>query len=342
MPEPLMARSEHQLRLRHRLDARLDQIRTRARRAMTARQTQQEREQQQAGVAAGNPHLVTTAMAHRVFFLVMLAALPTAYIVDVILLGPVAEFLAGEGFPEDAFIVRWAPFIVPAAIISLEMVLGGYRLAAHREYLAGDGRREVYTLLTLFATAFAMLIPASGVALYLHEETEIPEALTGRLVVFLPIALTVALSLTCHLCILLGARRMHEAKAWLAFEVRRWSLRQQAQAARQTFARESTTAADLFVPYLRDLEEHNEAYQPRLAAGPFDRDTRAVLNEVYGYEVIQTAPGAPITAAPRAASAGDGGAPPTGGHAAGPTPGAPDWRAFQARQQYHDESEVRP
>lgn len=119
-------------------------------------------------------------------------------------------------------------------------------------------------------------------------------------------------------------------------------LHQQQQAARQVFGRESTAAADVLVLYLRDLEEHNQAYQPRLAAGPFDRDTRAVLNEVYGYEVIQTVPGTPVTASPAAASAGAGGAPPAGGHAGAPASGAPDWRAFQARQQYHDESEVRP
>jgi hypothetical protein len=135
---------------------------------------------------------------------------------------------------------------------------------------------------------------------------------------------------------------MHEAKAWLVFERMRGRLQRQQEAGRQTFVRESAAAADLLVPYLRDLDEYNQSYQPHQAAGPFDHHTRAIINEVYGYEVLQAAPGTPPMPPPAPGTTDDG-TPGVGQQtepAADPTD-VPDWQALQALQQRHDESEVR-
>ena len=56
---------------------------------------------------------------------------------------------------------------------------------------------------------------------------------------------------------------------------------------RQAFTRESSAAADILPFYLQDLDEYNGTFQPSIAAGPFDRNTRTIVNEVYGYEAIR-------------------------------------------------------
>jgi hypothetical protein len=344
MPGSPLAQSERQLVLRRRLDSRMTDMRDRARRAAAERQAERAADEELQRTAAENLTLVKATASERVFYGVMLAALPTVYIIDVMLLGPVAEFLASEGFAENSLIVRLAPFVVPAMIIGLETVVGAFRMAAYREYLAGDAGVGSYKTLTVLATLLALFIPAAGVALYLREDTAVPETAVGAAVLFLPIALPIVLSLACHLCILLGSRRMHEAKTWWTVTRKCSQLRAGIERRRQTFARESTAAADLLPLYLQDLDEYNGAFQPPLAAGPFDQSTRAIVNEVYGYEAIRTAATPPE--AGRAASPVAAPKTPTGSSTAGaqgdrPDADAPDWEALCALQQRDDESEVR-
>jgi len=340
-----VTRSERQRRSQQRLDARLERVRTAARRAASARRRAEQRQAALERIRNGNPpEIVAPDVAQRVMYSVLLAALPTAYAVDVILLGPVAEFLASYGFPADAVIVRAAPFLVPAAVISLETIIATFRIAAYHEHLDG-APRTAYVLLTCAATGFAVCVPAAGVALYLAQEVAFPDTALERLVVLLPTALTVVLSLACHLTILLGGRGLHEAKAWMACAVRCRRLGREIEHARQAFERASTQAADHFVQYLRDLEAHNRAHQPAQAAGPFDHETRAIINDVFGYEVIQAAPGTPPprpTPPPAPPIPRDAAALPAPGVGASPTADAPDGPGMAARRQYEDEAEVRP
>jgi hypothetical protein len=329
-----------QLALRRRLDERLRQMRSHARGAAAARQAQVEAEQRRNRLTAEHAALASPSPAELVFRAVMLAALPTVYLIDVILLGPVAEFLASAGFPENSLVVRAAPFVVPVMIIGLEMVVGAFRLAAHRKYLAGDRGPWLFRTLTVAAACLALFLPMAGLALYWDAQTTMPATRIAQAVMVLPMMLAIVLSLTCHLCILLGAGEIHEAKAWLVFEMLRRYLQSQAESRRQTFVRKSTAAADLLVPYLRDLDEYNASYQPPLTAGPFDDQTRAIINGVYGYEVLRAAPTAPRPAPERRAEVGAEPAPaPT--DPAATAPDGPDWQALAARQRYNDEAEVR-
>lgn len=317
----------------------MTEMRDRARKAAGERQAQGAAEQELQQVTAQNPTLVNAGASERVFYGVMLAALPTVYIIDVMLLGPVAEFLATEGFAEESLVARLAPYVVPAMIIGLETVVGAFRMASYREYLAGDASVATYRTLSFFAALLALFIPAAGLALYLREETVVPDTALGAAVLFLPVALPIVLSLACHLCILLGSRRMHEAKTWWAVTRQCKELRKKVDQGRQAFTRESSAAADILPFYLQDLDEYNGTFQPSIAAGPFDRNTRTIVNEVYGYEAIRTAAAPPTAARPGTPDATEQGAAeprrnPTNSD-------EPDWESFYAHQRRDDESEVR-
>lgn len=342
MPAPL-AQPERQLSLRRRLDSRMTEMRERARKAAGDGRARRAAEQDLQQLTAANPTFVNASASERVFYVVMLLALPTVYFIDVLLLGPVAEFLASEGFAEDSVIARSAPFLVPALVIALETLVGAFRMASYRDYLAGNTSITTYRTLSVFAALLALFIPAAGLALYLREETVVPETTLGAAVLFLPVVLPIVLSLTCHLCILLGSRRMHEAKTWWTVTKQCERLRKGLERNREAFARESVAAADLLPLYLQDLDDYNGTFRPVLAAGPFDQDTRTVINEVYGYEALRgpdPVSAAPGSAAPRSAPV--------------PTPSAaatadrdnagvddPDWEALYALQRRDDEAEVR-
>lgn len=332
MPGSPLAQTERQLLLRRRLGDRITEMRDRARNAARERDAERGAEKELQRVTAQNPTLVNAGASERVFYGVMLAALPTVYIIDVMLLGPVAEFLASEGFSEESLVARLAPYVVPAMIIGLETVVGAFRMASYREYLAGDASVATYRALSFFAALLALFIPAAGLALYLREETVVPDTVIGAAVLFLPIALPIVLSLACHLCILLGSRRMHEAKTWWTVTKQCRKLREAVAQGRQAFARESAAAADVLPFYLQDLDEYNGTFQPSIAPGPFDQNTRTIVNEVYGYEAIRTA-----AAPPTAARSGMPDAPlrdPANSD-------EPDWEALYAHQRRDDESEVR-
>src|SRR5690606_18767665 len=129
------------------------------------RRTQRVAEQELRQLTEANPTFVNASASERVFYVVMLLALPTVYFIDVLLLGPVAEFLASEGFAERSILARSAPFLVPALIIGLETAVGAFRMASYRDYLAGNASITTYKALSVFAALLALFIPAAGLAL---------------------------------------------------------------------------------------------------------------------------------------------------------------------------------
>ncbi len=340
MPAPL-AQPERQLSLRRRLDSRMTAMRDHARRAAGERRAQSAAAQDLQQLTEANPTFVNASASERVFYVVMLLALPTVYFIDVMLLGPVAEFLAEEGFADDSYIARSAPFVVPLLIIGLETAVGAFRMASYRDYLAGHDGITTYKMLSFFAALLALFIPAAGLALYLREDEVVPDTTLGAILLYLPVALPIVLSLACHLCILLGSRRMHEAKTWWAVKKQSDRLRKNLEKRRREFDRESVTAADLLPLYLQDLDDYNGTFLPPLAAGPFDRDTRTVINAVYGYEALRGPDAPPATAQTDAPHPGPTSSGAAQAHRDNPGTDDPDWEALYALQRRDDESEVR-
>lgn len=344
MPGTSLAQPERQLLLRRSLDARLKEMRDHARRATAERQAERAAAQELQRTIAENPTLANAGASEHTFYVIMLLTLPTVYFTDVMLLGPVAEYLAEAGFSEDHLIVRYAPYLVPFLIITLESVVGAFRVAKYREYLAGDCGAGAHRVLTVLAALIGLFIPAAGVALYLNEEAAPPTSSVEAAVVYLPIALPLVLSLACHLCILLGAKYMHDAKTWLSVSRTCTKLRAEQAKRREAFTGAATAAADVFPAYLRDLDDYNNVFRPQLGAGPFDDNTRTIVNEIYGYEVIgggaNRRPAAqPVPPTPPPTPVPNGGA--AQGSAGGGATDDPDWEALYALQRRDDESEVR-
>ena len=219
----------------------------------------------------------------------------------------------------------------PYTIISADTHAGGSH-AAYREYLEGFGSRFRFwgwTVITAFCT---LVMPMAVISTFLAGQKEDFAAWVS-----IPLIVTLAgLSLVCHVLMLFGGRLALESKSWGMFRLQMSGLQNRIRQANRAYTSHSQAAADRFAAYLQDLNAHNTAYAAaRIEAGPFDRNTREVVNDVYGYEVIRTPPGGeneppaqpnPQTPPPQTP----------------PQENPPDWRNAFERQMREQEAEVRP
>jgi hypothetical protein len=325
-----------QLRLRNRLDTALQQTRQRARRAALARRTAKELEQKKTQRQDLNPSLSNVDDLHRTIYYWVFAGMLAVYFIDVVLFAAVAEYFAKQSFAGSPWLVSLTRFLIPAAIVVVEMILSIQREAAHREHLEGFGSPARFWGWTAAAVLCNVVMPAAVIAVFVSAEGK-----DFSTWVSIPLLITLAgLSMVCHLLMLFGGRLALESKAFLLFQWRQAGLQNRIRQHQRVYASESQGAADRFAAYMQDWNSYNAAFpSARIDAGPFDKDARDVVNDVYGYEVIRTpAVGTPAQTPvnpvipPQPTAAGPG---PTEEPAA-------DWRTVYERQMREQESEVRP
>ncbi len=335
MPATLLFEDHHRAQIAHRLRRSLNDTRTHARRAAEARRNGRQLEEQKTQLVSANPRLASMDVHRKTVCLWILIGIVAAYLIDVVLFAAVPEYFVKQNFGGSPLLARLAQFLLPAAIIAIEMVLSMQRDAAHQEYLEGFGSRLKFWAFSVGTAFFALVMPMGVMGIFLAGEGE-----DFAPWVSIPLLITlVGMSLICHMLMLFGGRLALESKSWLTFKIQTTGLQSRTRQVNRTYATNSQAAADRFAAYLQDLNTHNAPGSPtRIEPGPFDRDTREVVNEVYGYEVIRTpatiqageAPGTPQT-------------PPSQNPPQNPPDGStPDWRTVYDRQMHEQEAEVRP
>ncbi len=330
----LLFDDHHRLQLGNRLRHALEDTRTRARRAAEAGRTTRQLAEQKSQLAAANPNLANVDVQRRTVYNWLLFCMLAVYVIDVVLFAAVAEYFAKQSFAGSPFLAGLSRFLIPAAIVVIEMVLSIQRDAAYRESLEGFGNRGrlwAWTAASVFCT---LVMPAAVIAIFLAGEGS-----DFTPWISIPLLITLAgLSLVCHILMLFGGRLAMESKSYVSFRLQQSSLQNRIRQSNRVYATHSQGAADRFAAYLQDLNAHNGAFpNARIEPGPFDKDTRQVVNDVYGYEVIRTPAGAVPTTQAVAAPPPNPAVPPTP-----PEDNSPDWRSVYERQMRDQETEVRP
>lgn len=334
MPATMLFNEHHRAQLSHRLRRSLDDTRARARRAADARTKGQRADNQKALLTTGNPNLASVDVHRKTMYLWLLVCMAAVYGIDVVLFASVAEYFAKQSFGSSPELARAAQFLLPAFIVVVEMVVSMQRDSAYRDYLEGFGSRYWFWAWTLVSAFCTIVMPMAVIAIFLAGEGD-----NFTPWISIPLIITLAgLSLICHTLMLFGGRLALESKSWLSFRLHMMVLEGRSRRSNRGYAKHSQVAADRFAAYLHDLTAHNQAYaDSRIEAGPFDRNTREVVNEVYGYEVIKAPAGTP-TEPPAGVNANvQGGPPPTP-----PIEVAQEWRTDYQRQMRDQETEVRP
>jgi hypothetical protein len=338
MPATMLFTDHHRAQLAHRLNRSLVDTRTRARRAAQARQASQQLDQEKNQLVTANPNLAGVDVHRKTMYIFLLVCMVAVYGMDLVLFAAVAGYFVKQSFSASPRIATVAQFLVPAFIVIVEMALSMQRDAAYRDYLEGFGTRLRlwgWTALTVFCT---LVMPMAVIATFLAGEGD-----DFAPWVSVPLIVTLAgLSLVCHVLMLCGGRLALESKSWAVFRLQMSSLQSRIRQSGRAYTVHSQGAADRFAAYLQDLNAHNAEYATaRIEAGPFDRNTREVLNDAYGYEVIRTPAGNQPPAGPQATPQ------------APPPPNPPqnhperdneprDWRNAFEREMREQEAEVRP
>ena len=332
MPATMLFNDHHRAQLAHRLNRSLDDTRNRARRAAEARRANRQLDEEKTQLISTNPNLASVDVHRKTMYIWLLICMFAVYGMDLVLFAAVAGYFVKQSFAGSPRLATAAQFLVPAFIVVIEMGLSMQRDAAYRDYLEGFGSRLrlwAWTALTAFCT---LVMPMAVIATFLAGEGD-----DFAPWVSIPLIITLAgLSLVCHVLMLFGGRLALESKSWGVFRLQMSGLQSRIRQTNRAYAMHSQAAADRFAAYLQDLNAHNAAYAAaRIEGGPFDRNTREIVNDVYGYEVIRTPAGAQNE-------------PPTQPNLQTPPPqnppqdNPPDWRNAYDRQMREQEAEVRP
>lgn len=288
---PLQLQAERQARLVAVARRQLAAVRQEARRAEEGRQHAAEAAAKQATLREANQLFTAVDMHRATIYLTVVLGMLAVYFLDVVLFAPVADFFVQQNFPEASWFAVAARFMLPAAILFLEVLISVQHGAAVRDRLEGLSGRQREVWWATACVVLSLVMPAAVVATYLAGEEEFTPWISGPLVVALA-----GLSLLAHLSVLFGGRLAAEAKSYYVFRMREHSLSRRIKEAGRLEQRHGRAAADLFGDYYQTLDRHNQEFpgQP-LQAGPFDLATRDAVNRVYGYEVIRTAgPASPL------------------------------------------------
>jgi hypothetical protein len=219
----------------------------------------------------------------------MVIGILAVYAIDVILFGPVAEFFARRAFPNHPVFAEAARFILPAAILCLEIMIGiQVHQAAERFRYDREGRMSLWGWAGL-ALLLTLSMPAAVITVFFASAFRFPPWVSTFLLITL-----LALSFAAHISIVFGGRLSLEAKHYLGDALRCGYLRIRMMMTGSSSIRMRRHTIDAFRNYreqFRLLPEGEEF-------GPFDSITRNIVNEAFGYEIIPI-PAPPGSSVPR-------------------------------------------
>jgi len=266
---------------------------------------------------------------------------------DCVISAPTAQYLAGtylgiEGVGMFASVIAFA-----LAVVLVELYFSVCRYSAREE-------GEASFWLWQGAAIVMLLIMCGLVAATQLASAEAPDR-DG--VFWLRCGALVLLAMILHGAVLFGGRYAHDGKAYVTFTLRRGGLSRQIALDGRVAEQAARRAGDVFGAYMAQLTAFNQAYpDARIDPAMFDRETQQLLEQHFGYPVIETR-----TPPPRDnAQAPEGGrpAPPNGSdgngsHPVGVNAGTPPaadagdgeneyLRSLLNRRMREDEAEVRP
>lgn len=193
----------------------------RGKRAQVASRTLTRLKRRSPGYAAATyPRIVSYIGAY--------AALLFAYVIDLILVGVVAEYFATQLFPETPVMAMFARYLAPLALLGIENAIAMHLAEAQRRApIEGRGTVRAWRMFGVF---WALVVPiiVLGAQLVIGAGWDGPPSPGFRVLTYGLVALAFAL----HLFVLFGAELNELAQGYLLYQahrtillVRRWWLR---------------------------------------------------------------------------------------------------------------------
>jgi hypothetical protein len=230
-----------------------------------------------------NLELMVADARRRAAYVVVLVASLAVYAIDFILLSAVAEYFARRVY-SDPFMVTLARAVVPAAILSIEIMIASQRAFA-QEWEIEHGSSKTSWLWVFFSLLLLCVLPSMLVATHI---VSMPSRMTRSLEIvnILQMIGLVALAVVMHGVVLYGGQLAVEAKAYIYLTYRSWRLGRQVRRLDEKYQKAATSATHAYILHERAVQEYRSIYPSSdLTPGPFDLTTHRLLRTRLGREI---------------------------------------------------------
>jgi hypothetical protein len=226
-----------------------------------------------------NAELVMAPARRIAAYILMWIAPVAVWFVDYILLGAVLEYFARRIYTDPAM-VTVARTIIPAAIVTIEMMIASQRSFVHEQSLQSGHSRSRWTW-DVFPLLMLIPLPAMVVATN-YASVPATRTPTFETILMLQLIGLVALSVVMHGVVLYGGQLAFEAKAYFLFKLRISRINRKLKRWQSQFESRITELANAYMRHVRLIDEHNSQFGVQLSSGPFDVVTQELLAEVFG------------------------------------------------------------
>lgn len=249
--------------------------------------------------------------------------------IDVLLFAPIAAFIVGNAFPDSPQMATAAKFLLPLCVMVLELALA-MRIHEAAQEMNDDelaiadinGEAELHhrrcwwmgAVFVAFMPLLAISTQVAELGSLMSRGTELNAYLQSSLLI--KAAALGLLAYVPHALFIFGGENIVEAKSAL-LNYFSTSLEEELQRADEEVQGRQRDLADAFNDYHHALTAYNESSDYPMAAGPFREKVRQLINRVYGREILQAPPDAPV-----GPGGGDGAVGPNEPPAPGPRPSA--------------------
>lgn len=197
------------------------------------------------------------------------------YVIDVLLFGASAQYIASLLGSESALWATLAKFVVPASFLGIEVLIAlqieKSRHDARFAFGSGAARRGWIALGVLVALVMPLAAKATAESASVVADGDTPAMMLAVLGI---------ISFSAHVLVLFGGRLAQEAKTYFAFAFVRGFHEVRANRCAREAASALASLNSLFIAYVHAWRAHNARF-PAQPSGPFDREVVELLQQQF-------------------------------------------------------------
>ncbi len=206
------------------------------------------------------------------------------YVIDVLLFGASAAYVASLLGSESDLWASIAKFVVPACFLGIEVLIAlqieKSRHDARFAFGSGAARKGWIALGILVALVMPLAAAATAESASVVAENEAP---------LMMIAVLGIISFTAHVLVLFGGRLAQESKTYVTYAVMRAFHERRAAARANDAAQTLSSLNSSFITYVHAWRTHNAHFEAQ-PSGPFDKDVVELLRRQFPHVASASAP----------------------------------------------------
>lgn len=199
------------------------------------------------------------------------------YVIDVLLFGASAQYIASLLGSESGLWASVAKFVVPAAFLGIEVLIALQIDRSRHEARFAFGSSHARRGWIVLGVLVALVMPLAAKA-----TAESASIVAGDDTPVMMLAVLSIISFSAHVLVLFGGRLAQESKTYFAFACGRSIHDMRANSRARETASALASLNRMFIAYVHAWREHNARF-PAQPSGPFDREVADLLRRQFPY-----------------------------------------------------------